>query len=295
MFVGMDPPEHTRYRRLLTGELSVRRMRELELKIAATARMLIDGMRGPSRTADLVPAFALPLPSLTICDLLGISYADAERIRPVSAAMLRTDSTAEQVKDCYRIIYEFLQEAVERKQRERADDMLSGLIESTDLSTVELTSVAFQLFTAGHETTANMLSLGTYTLLTHPEQLAEIKADPDTLPGAVEELLRYLTIIQFGVSRGATVTVSLPGANRDPDRFADPDVFDIHRQASGNLAFGFGVHQCVAQQLARAQMRIGYQTLFTDLPGLALAVPAEQVEMRTTEIVYGVNALPVTW
>jgi cytochrome P450 len=188
--------------------------------------------------------------------------------------------------------------------------MLSGLIESTELDTVELTSVAFQLFTAGHETTANMLSLGTFTLLTHPEQYAQVKADPSLLPGAVEELLRYLTIIQFGVSRGAledvelagvtikagqTVTVSLPAANRDPERFAEPDVFDIHRQASGNLSFGFGVHQCVAQQLARAQMRIGYQTLFTELPELALAVPAEDVEMRTTEIVYGVNALPVTW
>lgn len=310
MFVGMDPPEHTRYRKLLTGELSLRRMRELEPKIEATARSLIADMRASGPTADLVPAFASPLPSLTICDMLGVPYEDALAMLPVSQQMLRTDSTVAQVKECYRIIAEFLQNSVERKQREPEDDLISGLIETNDLSTTEVTSLAFQLFTAGNETTANMLSLGTFTLLSYPEQLAEIRADPTLFDGAIEELLRYLTIIQFGVSRGAledvelggvtvkagqTVTVSLPGANRDPDRFPEPDVFDIHRRSHSNLAFGFGVHQCVAQQMARTQLRIGYQTLFSELPELALAVPADAVDMRTTEIVYGVRSLPVTW
>jgi cytochrome P450 len=175
---------------------------------------------------------------------------------------------------------------------------------------VEITAIAFQLFTAGHETTANMLSLGTYTLLTNPEQLAMLRADHSLLEGAVEEMLRYLTVIQFGISRaaledvevegttvraGQTVTVSLPAANRDPGRFPDPDTFDITRPAAANVSFGFGVHQCVAQQLARAEMRIGFKTLLQQLPELRLAVPADEVPMREGAIVYGVESLPVTW
>ncbi|SFP28242.1 Cytochrome P450 [Amycolatopsis arida] len=310
MFVGMDPPEHTRYRKLLTGELNVRRMRQLEPQIAETANMLVDQMRATGTEADLVPAFASPLPSLVICDLLGIPYAEWQTIRPVSERMLRTDSSAEEVKDCFAKIFEFLAEVVQRKKREPEDDLVSGLIALDELSDVEITAIAFQLFTAGHETTANMLALGTYTLLTHPDQLAALRADLDLTEGAVEELLRYLTVIQFGISRaaledvelagttiraGQTVTVSLPAANRDPARFTDPDVLDIRRPATGNVAFGFGVHQCVAQQLARAEMRIGFRTLFQRLPDLRLAVPAEEVPMRDGAIVYGVTALPVTW
>ncbi|MFE9026733.1 cytochrome P450 [Streptomyces iakyrus] len=311
MFVGMDPPEHTKYRRLLTGELSTRRMREMEPKIAAVAHELVDRMEadGVAR-ADLVSAFAMPLPSRVICDLLGIPYNEWQEIQPVSEKMLRIDSSAAEVKECYRIIFEFLAKVVELKRKEPEDDLLSGLAQSAELSDVELTSVAFQLFTAGHETTANMFSLGTYTLLTHPEQLAALRADPQLMGGAVEELLRYLTVIQFGISRGAktdvelggrtvragqTVTVSLPAANRDPARFEDPDRFEITRVPSGNVAFGFGVHQCVAQQLARAELRIGFQVLLERLPELRLAVPAEEVRMRDGAIVYGCQELPVTW
>lgn len=311
MFVGMDPPEHTKYRRLLTGELSTRRMREMEPKIAAVAHELIDKMQaGGATTADLVTAFAMPLPSRVICDLLGIVYSDWQKIQPVSEKMLRIDSSAAEVKECYRIIFEFLAGVVELRRKEPADDLLSGLVQSAELGDVELTAVAFQLFTAGHETTANMFSLGTYTLLTHADQLAALRASTDLMNGAVEELLRYLTVIQFGISRGAaedvelggctvragqTVTVSLPAANRDPARFEDADRFDITRVPSGNLAFGFGVHQCVAQQLARAELRIGFQVLLERLPELRLAVPADQVPMRDGAIVYGCQELPVAW
>ncbi len=312
MFVGMDPPDHTRYRRLLTGELSVRRMRQLETKIAATAHELVDRMTKAAAdgAADLVTSFAIPLPSRVICELLGIPYREWERIQPVSDRMLRIDSTAAEVKECYAVIFEFLGEVVARKQREPTDDLLGGLVGTAELSSAELTSVAFQLFTAGHETTANMLSLGTYALLTHPEQLAALRADRSLLDRAVEELLRYLTVIQFGISRGAsedvelegqlirkgqTVTVSLPAANRDPERFDDPDTLDVTRAPTGNLAFGFGVHQCVAQQLARTEMRIGYGVLLDRLPGLRIAVPDKDVPMRDGAIVYGVQSLPVAW
>jgi cytochrome P450 len=316
MFVGMDPPEHTRYRKLLTGELSVRRMRQLEPRIEATAHTLIDRMReagstaGSGGSADLVTAYAMPLPALVICDLLGIAYADAESIQPVLVKMLRTDSTAADVMACYRTIFEFLGDVVTGKRKEPGDDFLSGLVTSGELSDVELTSIAFQLFTAGHDTTSNMISLGVFTLLTHPGQLAAIRDDLSLLDGAVEELLRYLTVIQFGISRaaledveldgtvvraGQTVTVSLPAANRDPERFPEPDVFDVRRPASGNMAFGYGVHQCVAQQLARAEMRTAYRALLTRLPNLALAVPVGDVAMREGAIVYGVESLPVVF
>lgn len=310
MFVGMDPPEHTKYRRLITGELSVRRMRQLEPKIEATANMLVDRMQESPRPADLVSAFANPLPSKVICDLLGIAYSEWERIQPVSARMLRTDSSADEVLSCYRTIFEFLGDVVSQKLEKPEDDLISGLTESGTLSPTEVTSIAFQLFTAGNETTSNMISLGMFTLFTRGDQLAAIKQQPALLEPAVEELLRYLTVIQFGISRaaledvdlagttvkaGQTVTVSLPAVNRDPDRFPDPDVLDVTRSASAHLAFGFGVHQCVAQQLARTELRTAFRVLLERMPDVALAIPAHDVPMREGAIVYGVKSLPVSW
>jgi cytochrome P450 len=310
MFVGMDPPEHTKYRRLITGELSVRRMRELEPKIEATARMLVDRMEESPRPADLVSGFANPLPSKVICDLLGIAYGDWEKIQPVSARMLRTDSTADEVLSCYRTIFGFLSDVVAAKEERPEDDLISGLIETGALSHTEVTSIAFQLFTAGNETTSNMISLGIFTLLTHSDQLDAIREKPALVEPAIEELLRYLTVIQFGISRaaledvelggttikaGQTVTVSLPAVNRDPGRFSDPDVFDVTRSASAHLAFGFGVHQCVAQQLARSELRTAFRVLLERMPDLALAVPATEVPMREGAIVYGVASLPISW
>lgn len=310
MFVGMDPPEHTRFRKLITGELNVRRMRLLEPKIEQTAMRLIEEMRASGDTADLVAGYASPLPSLVICELLGVPYEGWLKIRPVSERMLRTDSSAEEVKQCFAEIFGYLGEVVAAKHVEPADDLISGLIALDELTDVEITAIAFQLFTAGHETTMNMLSLGTYTLLTNPEQLGALRADAELLDGALEELLRYLTVIQFGISRaalddvelggqtvraGESVTISLPAANRDPAKFADPDRLDLTRPATSNVAFGFGVHQCVAQQLARAEMRIGFRALLREFPGLRLAIPVEDVEMRDGAIVYGAKTLPVAW
>jgi len=310
MFVGMDPPEHTRYRKMITGELNVRRMRLLEPKIEQTALKLIDDMRAGGNSADLVSAYASPLPSLVICELLGVPYSGWLKIRPVSEKMLRTDSSAEEVKQCFAEIFAYLAEVVELRHTEPGDDLVSGLVALDELTDVEITAIAFQLFTAGHETTMNMLSLGTYTLLTHPDQLAALRADYSLLDGALEELLRHLTVIQFGISRaaledvelggvtvraGESVTISLPAANRDPARFADPDRLDLTRPATSNVAFGFGVHQCVAQQMARAEMRIGFRTLLQQFPDLRLAIPVGEAEMRDGAIVYGAKTLPVTW
>jgi cytochrome P450 len=169
--------------------------------------------------------------------------------------------------------------------------------------------MAFILLLAGHETTANMLALGTFALLEHPEQLAELRADPELMPGAVEELMRYLSVVDViyryaweeisfageTIPAGSTVVVSLGAANRDPRRFENPDKLDIHRNARGYIAFGHGVHQCLGQQLARLEMRAGFTGLLRRFPTLALAIPAEEVKLKTDMNIYGVHELPVTW
>jgi cytochrome P450 len=163
---------------------------------------------------------------------------------------------------------------------------------------------------AGHEATANMLALGTYALLSNPDQLAALHADPSLITGAVEELLRYLSIVQFIIVRGAledielhgqlikageSVCISLSAANRDPAKFADPDTLDVHRTASGHLAFAHGIHQCLGQQLARIEMRLGYGALLRKIPTLRLAIEPQNVPMREYTVSYGVHKLPITW
>jgi cytochrome P450 len=165
------------------------------------------------------------------------------------------------------------------------------------------------LLLAGHETTANMLGLGTFALLEHPGQLAELRANPDLMPDAVEELMRYLSVVDIlfryavedieldgeTIPEGSTVVVSMLAANHDPKRFDNPDTPDVHRKARGHLSFGHGVHQCLGQQLARIEMRAGFDGLLRRFPSLELAVPADEVKLRTDMNIYGVHALPVTW
>jgi cytochrome P450 len=306
----LDPPEHTHYRRLLTGEFTVRRMKLLEPKIEELAERQIEEMRRQGPPADLVQAFALPIPSLVICDLLGVPYADRERFQHDTAVMFSLDASAEAIMGAVGSLAAYLGELVARKRAESADDLLSGLITGGHLNDEELTNIALMLLVAGHETTANMLALGTYALLRDPDRLAELRRDPSLIKDAVEELLRYLSIVHIGPTRtaladvevggrlvreGEVVTISLPAANRDPGRFEHPDRLDFRRPATGHLAFGHGLHQCLGQQLARVEMRIGYTALLRAFPDLRLAVPAEEVPLRDSMLIYGVDRLPVAW
>ncbi|TDP96738.1 cytochrome P450 [Labedaea rhizosphaerae] len=309
LFISMDPPDHTRMRRKLTGAFTVKRMRELEERIAEVVEQQLDHMASLTPPVDLVKEFALPVPSLVICELLGVPYADRDSFQANSAQFMVKDQTLEEKIGAYMALTTYLGELVTRKRAEPGEDILSDLARHDDLSTEELTGAAFLLLLAGHETTANMLGLGTFALLEHPEQLAELRADPELLPGAVEELLRYLSVadiffryatedLELGgetIPRGSTVVVSLLAANRDPARFEHPDELDLRRNARGLLSFGHGVHQCLGQQLARIEMRAGFEGLLRRFPTLALAVPAEQVRLRTDMTIYGVHELPVTW
>jgi len=312
MFVFMDPPEHTRLRRLLTGQFTVRRMRALESRIREIAIEHIEAMKAAGTEADLVPAYALPIPSLVICEMLGVDYADRARFQQNTAVSLSSASSEEDKARAGLELYGFIQELVAAKRARPGDDMLSGLIHDADppLTDAQLVDIALVLLGAGHETTANMLGLGAFALLEQPDQLAALREDPGLLDNAVEELLRYLSIIQMGVSRvatadvtvggvdipaGATVIIAMPEANRDPRHWSDPDRLDVRRPRSPHLAFGHGVHQCLGQQLARVELRVGLGELLTRLPNLRLAVPADKVPLRNEMLIFGVHSLPVTW
>ncbi|WP_158895161.1 cytochrome P450 [Amycolatopsis anabasis] len=309
MFVAMDPPDHTRLRRKLTGAFTVKRMKLLEEQIIDVAERQLDELARLTPPVDLVKEFALPVPSLVICELLGVPYADRETFQVNSAQLMVRDQTLDEKMAAFVAMNTYLAELVTRKRADPGEDLLSDLARQDDLTIEELTGIGFLLLLAGHETTANMLALGTFALLEHPEQLAELRADPGLMPDAVEELMRYLSVadvfyryatedLELGgetIAKGSTVAISLLAANRDPRRFDNPDTLDFHRKARGHLAFGHGIHQCLGQQLARIEMRAGFDGLLCRFPNLKLAVPADEVKLRTDMNIYGVHELPVTW
>ena len=315
LFIRMDAPEHPRYRRLLTGQFTVRRMKALVPRIEQIVADHLDAMAEMPRPVDLVAAFALPVPSLVICELLGVPYADRAPFQRRTRALISLTTDGPTLVRVRQEMEQYMLDLVRAKRLQPADDLLSGLIAREGdpegaLSDDELVSIGNLLLVAGHETTANMLALGTLALLEHPGQLAALRADPSMIDGAVEELLRYLTIVQFGVMRtvtedvevggrciraGKPIVASLAAANRDSDQFPEPDVLDLSRAYSPHLAFGHGVHQCLGQQLARVEMKVGFAALLERFPSLRLAVPLQDVRMRDDMFIYGVHALPVTW
>ncbi|MFJ4650832.1 cytochrome P450 [Nocardia sp. NPDC088792] len=310
-FIMMDPPDHTRLRRLLTGHFTVRRTRELAPAVERIVTDHLDAMAAQGGPIDLVQAFALPIPSLVICELLGVPYADREEFQHNSATLLRIDTTVEETRRAQREMNELITRLAAEKRARPTGDILSALAQSGELTDQELAGVGVLLLAAGHETTANMIALSTLCLLRNPEQLARFRAEPDQADGVVEELLRYLSVIQFGVRRtasedielggrlipkGSTVVAHLPAANRDPEHFTgDPETLDLLRLHQPHLAFGFGIHQCLGQQLARLEMQVALTALFRRFPGLRLAAPVADIPMRDEMIVYGVHELPVTW
>ncbi len=305
---GLDAPEHTRYRQLVAGKFTVRRMRQLTERVEQVAAGCLDDMVRHGPPVDLVTAFAQPVPASMICELLGVPYADHEFFRHQALTLTSTSAPAEEQGAAWTALAEYLRELVLAKRAEPTDDLLSDLT-ATDLSDVELAGLGTFLLGAGLDTTANMLALGTYALLRNPEQLDALRAGRTGVDEAVEELLRYLTIAHTGarsaltdvelggetVRAGETVTVSLQAANRDPARYPDPDTLDLTRRATAHVALGYGSHQCLGQQLARVEMRVAFPALLNRFPTLSLAVAPGDVPLRTDSNIYGVRELPVTW
>ncbi|MGW4057243.1 cytochrome P450 [Amycolatopsis sp. NPDC004747] len=309
MFIHMDPPEHTRYRKLLTGEFTVRRTGRLIPRVEAVAAEQIEVMRAKGGTADVVGDFAKPLVLRMLGELVGLPYS--ERDRYVPAVTLLHDAEADPVEAAaaYELAGKFFDEVIERRRQHPQDDLISSLV-TEDLTQEELRNIVTLLLFAGYETTEGALATGVFALLHHTDQLAKLRAEPGKLDAAIEELLRYLTVNQYHtyrtaledvklegelIKQGDTVTVSLPAANRDPAKFGCPAELDIDRDTSGHVAFGFGIHQCLGQNLARIELRAGFAALLRAFPGLRLAVPADEVPLRLKGSVFSVKELPVSW
>ncbi|MFJ6783346.1 cytochrome P450 [Streptomyces yangpuensis] len=308
-FLLMDDPQHSRYRKPLVGKFTVRRMRMLTERIEQITADCLDAMEEAGTSADLVTAFAKPIPTIVICEILGVPYEDRASFQEQIDAFMGGEVSDEELIAAYTATQEYLARLVAAKRANPTDDVLSELTDS-DLTDEELKGISLILLAAGFDTTANMLSLGTFALLQNPEQLAALRADPSLTDGAVEELLRYLSVaktfhrtaledVEVGgrtIEAGTTVVLSFNTANRDPGRFTDPDTLDLRRPHEGHLAFSHGIHQCLGQQLARTEMRVAFRALIERFPTLRLAVPADEVRLRPeTADIYGVKSLPVTW
>ncbi|MEF3113401.1 cytochrome P450 [Streptomyces chrestomyceticus] len=312
-FIGMDPPEHGKRRRMTISEFTVKRIKGMRPDVERIVHGFLDEMLAAGPPADLVSQFALPVPSMVICQLLGVPYADHDFFQDASRRLVQSTDAAD-AAGARDDLERYLDELITGLAAEPGPGLLSALVHrqlaegATDRE--ELISNAMLLLIAGHETTASMTSLSVITLLDHPDQLAALRADPALVPGAVEELLRYLAIADIAGGRVATADIEIDGqliragegvivtnsiANRDADVFRDPDTFDIHRSARHHLAFGYGVHQCLGQNLARLELEIILTALFERVPTLRLATPVERLELRPGTTIQGVNELPVTW
>ncbi|WP_254205139.1 cytochrome P450 [Nocardia alni] len=315
-FIAMDDPDHARLRKMLTGNFVIKRINALRPRVQQIVDELIDTMLAGPMPADLVTAFGLPVPSLVICELLGVPYADHEFFQACSSVLIARDTPADEALAANAKLVAYLTDLVEAKQKSPTDDMLgqlaAGPLAKGELTVEEVANMGLLMLIAGHETTANMISLGTLALLQHPDQLAELRDtdDPGLVAGAVEELLRYLNIVHSGRRRVATEDVEVGGrlvragegiilandmGNRDADAFPDPDRLDIHREARHHVAFGYGVHQCLGQPLARMELNVVYSTLYRRIPTLRLAIPLEDIAFKHNMVVYGVYSLPVAW
>jgi cytochrome P450 len=304
-FIAMDPPDHTRYRRLLGGRFTTRRMRLLADRIGAVTGECLDAMERRGGPVDLVAALAQPVPAQVMCELLGVPYEDRDGFERSWIPLFALGASAEEVAAAVADLNAYLGALVAAKRAQPADDLLGDLT-ATELTDEELVGIGFLLLGAGLDTTTNMIALGAHALMAQPDQLALMRDEPGN---AVEELLRYLSVVPVLVrtaledvelhgelvKAGESVTLSVPAADRDPARFPDPDALDVRRDTAGHVAFGHGVHQCLGQQLARVEMRVVLPALFERFPKLRLAVPAEELRMREDMLVYGVHELPVDW
>ncbi|WP_418959905.1 cytochrome P450 family protein [Streptomyces tritici] len=310
----VDPPDHTRLRKLVAGEFTGRRVEALRPRVQRLTDELLDAM-APAGRADLVDALAFPLPIIVICELLGIPPEDRDTFRRWSNEVV-TPSGAGAEAEAVHGLASYLDELIEAKRASGpADDLLSALVaaraeDGDRLTLPELRGLAYLLLIAGHETTVNLIATAVRALLTHPEQLAAFRAEPALLDGVVEETLRWDGPVETATYRfsrealtlGGTeipayepVLVSLASGDRDPERFADPDRFDVRRDPRGHLAFGHGIHYCLGAPLARLEAGIALRSLLDRFPRLALDAEPGEWEWLPGVLIRGVRRLPVRW
>jgi cytochrome P450 len=315
MFARTDDPEHHRLRRMMTSQFTFRRTETMRPQIQKMVDEYLSNMIDNGPPADIVRDFALPVPSLVIALLLGVPPEDLGLFQHNTTVGLDTTTSEEQKAQAFATMFVSLQELVTRKEREPGDDLISRLVTdyvatgALNRETAAMNAVI--MMQAGHETTANMIALGTVALLEHPNVFARLgrTEDPAVIANAIEELMRYLTIVHAQVDRvaiedltiggqliraGDRVLMNLPAGNWDSEFVENPEALDIDRNARGHLGFGYGVHQCIGANLARVEMQVAFATLARRLPGLQLAVPPDALRFKDSDI-YGMKELPVTW
>ncbi|MFJ9087909.1 cytochrome P450 [Streptomyces sp. NPDC102384] len=314
-FVGMDDPEHARLRRMVSGAFTIKRVEAMRPRVQKMTDEFIDTMLAGPKPADLVQALALPIPSLVISEMLGVPYEDHEFFQANSKSIVSAVASPQERQTAHTNLATYLDDLVGRKLSEPGDDLLSSLctqIENGEITRRQAATMGVLLLLGGHETTANMISLGTLLLLQHPDQLALVRDtdDPAVIRTAVEELLRYLSIVHLGRRRTAMEDIEVAGhtiragdgvillgelANRDPSVFPEPDRLDLTRNARQHQAFGAGAHHCVGQPLARMELQVIYPTLLRRIPTLRAVDDLDAIPFKYDAIIYGLHALPVTW
>ena len=316
MFARTDDPEHNRVRRMMTSDFTFRRCEAMRPQIQELVDRFIGDMISKGPPSDLVHGFGLPVPSLVIALLLGVPSEDLGPFQQHTSAGLVADATDDEKAQAFGAMYAYIEQLVDKKQRDPGDDLISRLVVDQmgtgqiNRATVVLSGIT--MLVAGHETTANMISLGTVALLEHPEIFKRLGETEDSAEIAriVEEMLRYLTIVHCQVDRVATedfelggqqihagdhVLMNLPAGNWDTEFTKNPELFDIERNIRGHVGFGYGVHQCIGANLARVEMQVAFATLARRLPNLRLAVPPSELKFKGTSDIYGMAALPVSW
>jgi cytochrome P450 len=309
-----DPPEHTRLRKLLTPEFTMRRLarlkpaidRIIEQQLDETARVAAsnDGV------VDLVETFAFPIPFLVICELLGLRDEDRETFRKLGSARFDVSGGGGAIMGAVGASRDFLFAECERQRTDPGPGLIGQIIREhgDEIGDFDLGGLADGAFTGGLETSASMLALGTIVLLGRPDLYAGMASDPASVTPTVEDLLRHLSVVQVAfprftkedvvvgghrIRKESCVMVHLPAADRDPRAYPAGDLLDPSRATSSHLAFGYGFHRCVGAELARMELRAAYPALARRFPDLALAVPAEELAYHAKSIVYGVESVPV--
>jgi cytochrome P450 len=317
--LSVDPPDHTRLRRLVSGAFSPRRIERLRPRVQTIVDDLLDRVaaQGPDARVDLVAEFAFPVPFTVICELLGVAEEDRSTLgRELSALLAPISTPAEhaRAKTASDAVVGMLTALVAFKQNVPGDDLVSALVDARDgdecLTQQELLSTIFQLIVAGHDTVSSLLGNGVVALLRDPEQLARLRADPDRIPAAVAELLRYdapaphstfryaVEPVELGgvtIPAGAQVIISLAAANRDRARYDHPERLDVDRADGRHLAFGHGIHHCLGAALARMEGELALGSLLHRFPELRLAVPSHELHWGHGDglVLRGLTELPV--
>ena len=313
--LNTDPPQHTRLRKLVTKAFTARRVAGLRPRVEAITASLLDAVGArlaAGDTVDLIEGFAFPLPVTVICELLGVPVQDQAQFRAWSNAIVANDVEPGAFRSAGAAMFHYFTRLVAAKRAHPGDDLVSALIDARDsgdsLNERELMSMLWLLLVAGHETTTNLIASGTLALLTNPAQLDRLRSDPGLLPGAVDELLRYVNPLNHATDRFTLEPVEIGGvtiparewvlcvtssANRDPDRFPDADRLDVGRDAGGHVAFGHGIHFCLGAPLARLEGEVAFGALLSRFPSLSLAADPATLRWRQSSLIHGLESLPV--